>query len=180
MYIDISKLTNMEKSKFNQLCEAYDIAQENFGVYKKKCHAFAVELSKELKEYYQVPEQQFSLYKVEDNNNFNLIRGSILGALTLTKDTHWHFGIGLTVCRVPNSYPEELILIHILFRKKERESSFYLKHTYSEQEFEVEIGDKASYLPYLDDLFVTIQSSYNKQIQQFVGEKTTRKLGYIQ
>ena len=169
----------MEKSKFNELCSAYDIAQDNFDAYEKSCHNFALELVRELKEYYAVPEGQFSLYQVEENNNFKLIHGSMLGALTLTEDSHWHFGVGLTVCRAPESYPEELILIHILFRK-EADTIFYLKHTYGDKEFKVNKGDKESYLTYFDDLFNTIVASYKGHIQQFVGEKTTRKLGYVQ
>ena len=168
----------MENTKFNQLCSAYDIAQENFDGYKKSCHAFALELVRELKEYYGVPEGQFSLYQVEENNNFKLIHGSLLAALTFTEDSHWHFGVGLTVCRAPETYPEELILIRILFRK-EGDSTFYLKHTYGDNEFSVKKGDKNSYVPYFDDLFHTIVDSYKGQIQLFVGEKTTRKLGYV-
>ena len=168
----------MENTKFNLLCSAYDMAQDNFDAYKKSCHAFALELVQELKEYYVVPRGQFSLYKVEEDNNFKLIHGSMLGALTLTKDSHWHFGVGLTVCRAPESYPEELILIHILFRK-EVDGVFHLQHTYGDKEFSVTKGDKNSYAAYFDDLFQTIVDSYKGHIQQFVGEKTTRKLGYV-
>jgi len=168
----------MEKTKFNSLCEAYDVAQDNFSNYKNKCHAFGIELVNELKAYYEVPERQFSLYRVEENNNFKLIHGSLIGALTLTPNSHWHFGVGLTVCRAPESYPEELILIHILFRK-ESGNAFFLKHTFGDKEFEVKKGDKASYVPYFDDLFNTIEASYRDHIQQFIGDKTTRKLGYV-
>ena len=167
----------MENSKFSQLCSAYDIAQDNFDQYKKNCHTFALELVSELKEYYGVPDRQFTLYQVEENNNFKLIHGSLLGALTLTGDNHWHFGIGLTVCRAPESYPEELILIHIIFRKEG--DDFKLRHTFSDKEFSVNRGDKDSYTPYFEDLFQTIVSSYKSHIQQFIGEKTTRKLGYV-
>lgn len=169
----------MAHSKFSKLCKAYDVAQDDFAAYKQNCHAFAIELVKELKENFEIPERQFSLYRVEKDNNFKLIHGSLIGALTLTQDSHWHFGLGLTVCRAPESYPEELILIHILFRK-ETDNAFYLKHTFGDKEFKVEKGDKASYLNYFEDLFSTIEASYRGHIQQFVGEKTTRKLGYLQ
>ena len=168
----------MKNSKFNQLCSAYDLAQEDFEAYKQSCHAFGVELVQELKEYFEVPERQFSLYEIEENNNFKLIHGSLLGALTLTPDSQWHFGIGLTVCRAPESYPEELILIKILFLK-EADADFQLKHTYGDKEFSVTKGDKNSYIAYFDDLFNTIQASYKGRMQQFLGEKTTRKLGYV-
>jgi hypothetical protein len=169
----------MGKTKFNQLCAAYDAAQDNFDAYKKNCHAFAIELVDELKAYYEIPERQFSLYQVEQNNNFKLINGSLYGALTLTPNSDWHFGVGLTVCKAPESYPEELILIHIFFRK-EVGDTFFLRHTYGDKEFEVTKGNKESYIPYFDDLFNTIVDSYQGHIQQFLGEKTTRKLGFVQ
>ena len=97
--------------------------------------------------------------------------------MCIRDSNHWHFGIGLTVCRAPESYPEELILIHIIFRKEG--DDFKLRHTFSDQEFSVNRGDKDSYTPYFEDLFQTIVSSYKSHIQQFIGEKTTRKLGYV-
>ena len=169
----------MKTTKFHQLCAAYDTAQSNFENYKQNCHNFAIELVKSLKLYYAIPEQQFTLYKIKEQNNFDLIHGSLLGALTLTPESYWHFGIGLTVCRAPESFPEELILIHVIFRK-EKGNTYYLKHAYGEKEFKVTYKNPDSYAEYFDDLFDTIISSYNGHIQQFIGEKTTRKLGYLQ
>ena len=168
----------MKNSKFHQLCGAYDLAQDNFTTYKNKSHTFSIELVKELKAYFDIPERQFSLYQTEDKGDFKLVNGALIQALTLAPDSYWHFGIGLTVCRAPESYPEELILIHIIFRK-ERGDTFFLKHTFGDKEFEVEKGNSESYIPYFEDLFKTIMSSYNNQLQRFVGERTTRKLGYM-
>ena len=165
-------------TKFSLLCNAYDDAQDDFEKYKNNCHNFAIELVEQLKKYFEVPERQFTVYKVEENNNFDLIHGSLLGALTLTKDSHWHFGVGLTVCRTVEAFPEELILIHIIFRK-EKGNTYFLRHTYGDKEFKVEMGALETYTTYFDDLFNTIISSYKGHLQQFIGEKTTRKLGYV-
>lgn len=164
-------------SKFSELCEAYDNAQNNFETYKNHCHNFAVEFVDELRKHFEIPDRQFTIYKIDENNNFDLKHGSLLGVLTLTKDSLWHFGVGFTVCRTVDVYPEELILLALGFRK-ENGNTFYLKHTYSDKEYKVEYGKSESYNDYFEDLFKTILASYNGHLQQFIGEKTTRKLGY--
>lgn len=120
----------MKDNKFYQLCGAYDIAQSNFETYKQNCQNFTIELVRELKQYYDIPDPQFTLHKIGENNNFELIHGSVLGALTLSPDSYWHFGVGLTVCRAPNSFPEELILIRIIFRKEKGKRKYLLFETY--------------------------------------------------
>ncbi len=169
----------METSKFSMLCSAYDKAQHDFNEYNNRCHAFALSVVAELKVYFDVPDRQFTLYRIAEDNDFALIHGSLLGALTLTPESLWHFGFGITVCQAPEAYPEELILVQILFRK-DGEDSFFLKHTYGDKEFKVQFKKPETYTSYFDDLFSTIISSYDSQLQQFIGQKTTRKLGYKQ
>ena len=55
----------MEVTKFHQLCSAYNSAQNNFEAYKKDCHLFSIEIVRELKAYYNIPESQFSLFKIK-------------------------------------------------------------------------------------------------------------------
>ena len=168
----------MELSKFHELCNAYGLAQDNFESYRTDCHLIAVEIVKELKTYYQVPPSQFSLYKINANNEFNLVQPELIHAITLREDHFWHFGIGLTVCKAPESLPEELILIHLLYRK-DANAKYFIRHAYNDIEFEIIKGNSESYIPFLDALFNTTIATYNHQLQQFIGEKTERKLGYI-
>ncbi|WP_103071745.1 hypothetical protein [Aquimarina sediminis] len=167
----------MEVTKFHQLCAAYNKAQNNFEEYKKSCHVFSVEIVKELKAYYNIPESQFSLFKINKEKGFELVPSALIHAISLEQDFFWHFGIGLTVCKAPETLPEELILIHLMFRKSEK-GSYLVKYAHSKEEFEVKKGDSSSYKVFFDFLFEIIVSSYNEQLQLFVGEKTTRKLGF--
>ena len=64
-----------------------------------------------------------------------------------------------------------------MFRKND-ENNYFIKYAYREEEFEVKKGDSSSYQPFFDFLFNLIITSYNEQLQHFIGEKTTRKLGY--
>ncbi|AXT20856.1 hypothetical protein D7030_11155 [Flavobacteriaceae bacterium AU392] len=167
----------METSKFHQLCKAYDNAQTNFENYKTDCHTFSIEFVKEIKTYYEVPDSQFSLYRIDPQQGFDLVQSALIHAIRLEQDHFWHFGIGLTVCKAPETLPEELILAHLMFRKNSN-GNFSVKSAHMKKEFEVIKGDSKSYTPFLDALFESIITSYNNQLQQFLKAKTTRKLGF--
>ncbi len=167
----------METTKFHELCIAYDNAQNNFNNYKTDCHLFSMEIVREFKAYLNIPESQFSLYKISEQKGFELVPSALIHAIRLSEDHYWHFGVGLTVCKALETLPEELILIHLMFRKNDK-GNYYVKHAQLKQEFQITKGDSSSYKTFFEFIFEAIKSSYNEQIQQFVGEKTTRKLGY--
>ena len=169
----------METTKFHELCGAYDAAQENFNTYEKDCHIFSMEFVREIKAYYQIPESQFSLFKTNKEGGFELVPSALIHALSLDEDHHWNFGFGLTVCRALETLPEELILVHIMFRKNGNDE-FFIKYAFGGEEYKIEKGNSESYIPFFDFLFSTIIGTYQGQMQQFIGVKTTRKLGYIQ
>jgi len=171
--------TIMETTKFHQLCGAFNMAQDRFDTYKKDCHVLSIEIVKELKAYYEIPESQFSLYKISKEGGFELVPDALIHALTLGEDHYWSFGIGLTVCRAPETLPEELILVHIMFRQN-AEGENFIKYAFGDKEFKITKGDPKSYVPFFDYVFQYIMSSYEEHMQQFIGEQTTRKMGYIQ
>ena len=87
----------MESSKFHQLCNAYGIAQEKFETYKTNCHILSMEIVREFKDFFDIPQSQFSLYKINDKGGFELVTPALIHAISLMDDNYWHFGIGLTV-----------------------------------------------------------------------------------
>lgn len=169
----------METTKFHELCGAYGIAQASFETYKTDCHILSMEIVRELKAYFKVPDSQFSLYRITEKGDFDLVTPALIHAITLKEDHHWHFGVGLTVCQAPETLPEELILIHLMFRKNDK-SEFFIRYAHSETDFAIVQGAAESYIPFFNFLFDIIIKSYKDHLQQFVGEKTERKLGYIQ
>ncbi len=76
----------METTKFHELCNAYDKAQDNFDTYKKDCHILSMEIVKEIKAYYQVPESQFTLYRISEERGFKLVPSALIHALSLEED----------------------------------------------------------------------------------------------
>lgn len=169
----------MKTTKFHELCGVFDKAQTKFDNYKTDCHLFSMELVKEFKKYLNVPDSQFSLYKISEEKGFELVTPALIHAIRLTSDHYWHFGIGITVCKAMETLPEELILIHLMFRENAK-GQFFVRYAPVEKEYEITKGKSSSYIPFFDFIFNTIKKSYQEHIQQFLGEKTVRKLGYRQ
>jgi hypothetical protein len=174
----VKKPRIMEMTKFHQLCGAYDKAQTMFDNYQRECHLLSMEIVRELKSFFQIPESQFSLYKINDKGGFELVPAALIHAIRLAEDHYWHFGVGLTVCKAPETLPEELILIHLMFKRNDKEECF-INYANGNEEFQIKKGDSASYAPFFEYLFTTVINSYESQLQQFIGEKTTRRLGYV-
>ena len=169
----------MEKSKFNELCDAYSNAQTNFENFRLDCHSIASTLVDELKKYMSIPEQRFSLYRINPQKEFQVVPPSLVNALVLASDSYWHFGVGLTVCKhEEKSLQEELILIHLMVRK-ESDGQFFVKYANEDEEFEVFKDKPESFHSFFDFLHQAIIDSYKERLQQFLSEKTERKLGYV-
>lgn len=164
-------------TKFHELCVAFGKAQDDFGAFRNNCHQIAVELVNELKKYFQIPESQFSLYKINKDNEFEIVPPALINALSLRADSNWQFGIGLTVCIVPETLPQELILIHISLRK-DLDNKYFVKYANEIKEFEIKSDDKDSFHLFFDFLHDVIIKTYNEQLQRFIGQSTRRKLGY--
>lgn len=167
----------MELTKFQKLCMAYSKAQEDFGNFQNSCHFTSVDFVKELKTYFEIPESQFSLYKINAANEFEIVAPALINALSLKEDSHWQFGIGLTVCSAPETLPQELILIHILIRKN-TDGNYFVRYESDATEFEINREDPTSFHPFFEFLSETIIKTYTEKLQHFIGQNTRKKLGY--
>ena len=168
----------MELTKFKQLCNAYSTAQSDFETFRDESHAFAVEMVTSLKSYLEVPEGQFSLYSIGQNNDFTLVHPEVINAISLLPDSTWQLGVGLTVCKEPETLPQELILIHIIIRR-DIAGEFYLKYASTDEEHKVEKSESWDFIPFFEFLHNAIISVYADQLTQFIGgDSTRRKIGY--
>lgn len=173
----IKRQIKMENTKFHELCVVYGKAQQDFQKFEMDCHLFSVEFVKKFKEYLQVPDSQFSLYKINSENQFEIVPPALINALTPAEGSYWQFGIGLTVCSAPETLPQELILIHILVRR-DIENKFYSKLFPEPNEFEIDRKNTNGYKDFFDFLHKSITDSYNNEFQKFIGQSTSRKLGF--
>ena len=166
----------MKMSKFHELCGAYQKAQQDFQDYQNDCHQFALDFVKQFKEHFEIPPSQFSLFKINANNEFTLVQPSVINALVLRDDSLWQFGVGMTVCSAPETLPQELILIPILLRR-DMDGTHYIKYG-DMREFKIEKKDQYNFDEFFEFLFETIKDTYNQQLVQFIGHDTERKIGY--
>lgn len=167
----------MEQTKFHELCMAYGKAQQDFEKFETDCHLFSIELVKKFREYLKVPDSQFSLYKMHEEHGFVIVPPALINALTPAEGSFWQFGIGLTVCSAPETLPQDLILIHILIRK-DMENKYYAKFGPEPKEFEINRNSENGFDAFFKFLHTTILSSYQEEFQKFIGQNTSRKLGF--
>lgn len=171
------KQSKMENTKFHELCMVFGKAQQDFQKFEIDCHLFAVELVKKFKVYLKIPDSQFSLYKIDEKNEFEIVSPALVNAITAAKDSFWQFGIGLTVCSAPETLPQELILIHVLVRR-DLDNKFYAKFGPEPQEFEISKSESDGFNDFFEFLHKNIVNSYEHEFQKFIGQNTARKLGY--
>ena len=167
----------MELTKFHEMCMAYGKAQQDFQTFETDCHIFSVELVKKFREYLEIPDSQFSLYKIDKNNEFVIVPPSLINAMSPAAGTYWQFGIGITVCSAPETMPQDLILIHILIRK-DLENKFYAKFGPGQKELEIDRKNENGFNEFFTFLHQTVVSSYQTEFQKFIGHNTFRKLGF--
>lgn len=171
------KINKMENTKFHELCMVFGKAQQDFQKFETDCHLFSVELVKKFIEYLEIPQSLFSLYKINSDNKFEIVPPNLINALTPAEGSYWHFGMGLTVCSAPETLPQELILIH-LFVRKDLENKFYAKLFPEPKEFEIDRNTTNGYQDFFDFLHKKIADSYEGEFQKFIGQSTSRKLGF--
>ncbi len=167
----------MNSTKFHQLCMAFGKATGDFDAFRNDCHMLAIEFVNSIKKYFEIPESQFSLYKINAEGEFGIVPPALINALSLKEDSHWQFGIGLTVCSAPETLPQELILIHILLYK-DLDGKYFVKYSNDPKEFEIIKGVDSSFHQFFNFLHDTIIKTYNDQLQHFIGQSTRRKLGF--
>lgn len=172
-----TKKKKTKLTKYNDLCLAYGKAQEEFRLYHNGCLSICRDLVSELKSYFEIPESQFSIYQVTDENEFELVAPGLINAMSLKEDSCWHFGVGMTLCVNPETLPQELLLIHIALRK-DIDNGYMVKYANHKQEFPITSDDKSSFIPFFDFLHESVMRVYSEQLHLFIEQYTKRKLGY--
>jgi hypothetical protein len=175
--MDRNKKTEGKKTRYQQLCAAYEKVQQEYTQVERDCLSFGDELVRNFIRYFEVPDGLLSYYKITEDNHFDLVLPDMAHALRYHKDGFWDFGLGLTITSSIEEKAEDLILIH-LFVKKDFNGKFYTRIARDKTEFEIELHNPESYHPFFDFLKDSVIESYEEGFQEFIGQHTTRKLGY--
>ncbi len=165
-------------TKFEELCAAFKDAQSGFEKYRDDCHEFAVELWNRMIEYFQIPPSQLSLYRVNEQEEFEATSPPMFNALTLREDAYWQVGFGITLYEAQNTYPQETVIVGLLIRR-ENGSNFMVKLWGQEEEYAIDRSKPEDFNHFFEHLHNTIRESYQQGLQTFLDQETTiRKIGF--
>jgi hypothetical protein len=109
-------LTNQGKgeanmSKFDEICEAYRLARQQFREYEETCRNFARDLVFGMIDYFEWPQTQEITYiplgeEINPNNRFY----ALAGAMRMDDESFWHFGVELTAHEPGGAHPVSFLL----------------------------------------------------------------------
>lgn len=165
-------------TKFEELCSAYKKAQTEFKQYKDDCHDFAIDLWNNITSYFQIPTSQLTLYKINEDGEYEATAPPMINALSLWPDAYWQVGFGITLFESKDTYPQETIIIGLRL-KRDTENNYFARLNGSDQEFQIDRKNQNDYQKFFDFLFKEIQKSYCTGLQTFIDQDTTiRKIGF--
>jgi len=165
-------------TKFEALCETYKNARSEFKNYRDDCHHFAYDLWKGVIEYFQIPFSQLSYFKLNEEGEYESIPAPLFNTMFLRPNSYWECAFGINVYEGKDVFPQETIILGMLF-KKNKDNKFLVKLIEYEEEFEIVEGNQADYQKFYDYLFNQMSKSYTSGLQTFLDQDVTqRNIGF--
>lgn len=164
-------------SKFNELCLAFETAHNKFQNHRKSTIDFAEKLWDSLIEYFEIPHDNISLFKIGANNELSIISPSMHNGLTLLTDGRWAFALGITLNLTNNREYEDIIVITFIIRR-DKQSKYYLSTNFIEPEQIINPEEKSDFLQYFERLKDEIIKKYASEFNNFEEHKNVRKIGF--
>lgn len=153
-------------TKFESICESYRVAREEFKTYRNDCHQFANDLWKGVVDHFLIPYSQLSFFKLNEEGEYEPVPAPFFNTLTLREDSYWECAFGINVYEGKDVFPQETIIIGLLF-KKSTDQGYIVKLIDYEDEFEIQSGNQADYNRFFEYLFVKISESYTSGLLSF-------------
>lgn len=164
-------------SKFQEMCGAYQRAQNEFKIFQNASVVFAEELWKRMVDYFEIPASQTTLYQIGEEGGFEIANPPFGNILKLRNDGFWEFGIGITVYENQSSYPRDNVLLYLLVRRDLHES-YQVKLAGSPIVFTIHDNNDTEYRAFFDFIFNTIIDSYKTGLERLLQEQTTNRIGF--
>ncbi|MGG7036973.1 MAG: hypothetical protein ACI7YS_17525 [Flavobacterium sp.] len=166
-------------SKFEQLCSAYKKAQTEFKEFRDNSRDFAVNLWDRMIQYFEIPPSQLSLYKVNEDDEYETVAPPMFNALTLRSDAYWQVGFGITLFETDkNEFPQETIIIDLLL-KWENKDLYKIKLSDHDKEFQIDRNNPDDFKNFFDYIYKEIETDYKTGLQTFLDQnKTIRRIGF--
>ncbi|HBX8459029.1 TPA: hypothetical protein MII19_16045 [Klebsiella pneumoniae] len=166
-------------SKFEEICAAYKVSQDNYSTYRELSAAFAIGLGRRYIQYLGLTKANFKW--VPENDTSTEKEGiTIPGAMHLDDDTYWHMGLKIKIFSAPNVYPQQRLLIIFKFKQKDK-SKFEVMVDGDDKKHIIETDGDASYTVFFNHLQKIIMGLYENDLDNFLAsQQENRTIGFIQ
>jgi len=162
-------------SKFDELCQVYAGSRKAYTDYRDTCFAFAQSLVEALIGYLEIPEGQIGFVPVNREPDPAALY-TLPGAMHLDEDTFWHFGVVITLADPSGGCPPQAVLLKL--QLKQHEDAFGVRLGQDDEDFWVRPGYPQEMAAFMDHVFTAVKGSYERGLQQFLDQASTRKIGF--
>lgn len=155
-------------TKFEELCEIYTKAGNNFNDYRWKCIDFAKEMGKGVANYLGCKTEDIQYYL--KNKEGKLQEAHPRDALFLEKDTFWHYNMGINLYIVGNKDPAIPYILNLAIKGKN--DSYIVQFPQLKEEFTINPNKPEDFQPIYDLIFNNIKDHFENQLEKFLTHKS--------
>ena len=161
-------------SKFQDLCNTYSTARQNYFDYWQECADFVTELVDSMTRYFEMPADKLKFVPLKQPPEFGKTYCA-KESMHLEQDTFWYAGVMLTLCHIKKDEPDESIILPILVKKIGDE--FTVKLGPMGKPLAIKKGD--NYREFYDYVYNQILDTYKDRLHKFLEkESSERKIGF--
>lgn len=154
----------VNKTPYQDLCQALEEARERSRVYRSQCAFFATQFERQFAEYLGIQ---------HDRVTFEPLTGAGAGdgpvpvqeAMQLDEDTYWHVGLRL---ELSTEKAKDSILFHLRFKKME---DLYVVNLFGHEDFEVAEPSPTALRPIFVELYDSVKRHYQDGLRLFLDRR---------
>jgi hypothetical protein len=173
-----NKTPQPKSTKYQELCNAFVKAQDEFKQFSEDCLQFGETLIASLIRYYRVPKKRVHFFEPDEEGDLQLAKKPLEEVMFLRDDAWWQLSIGITLSEAEEVSTLETVILEILFRRDSQ--GHYIVKLHGEREsFQIDRTQKQPFAPFFDYLHEKIVVSYSTGLQTFIDQpKTIRNIGF--
>jgi len=155
-------------TKFEEICEIYTQAENDFYNYKWKCIDFAKNMGNEVANYLGCKTEDIQYYSYDNEGNPH--EAHTRDALFLRKDTFWHYGMGINLYIIGNKDPSMSHLFDLAIKGKKK--SFIVQFPELKEKFTINPTKPEDFQPVNDLIFNNIKDRFEDQLEKFLKQES--------
>ncbi len=155
-------------TKFEELCEIYTNAENDFYNYKWKCIDFAKKMGNEVANYLGCKTEDIQYYSYDKEGNPQEVHPR--DALFLRKDTFWHYGMGINLYISGNKDPSMSHQFEMAIKGKKK--SFIVQFPKLNEKFTINPNKPEDFQEFNDLIFNNIKDHFENQLEKFLKQES--------